>query len=120
MSGVQIYSNPPRRCGIRACPANVTPSHPVTQDVLVIAGGTGGRGFNHLLRGDNDGLIAVAETRMPGYETAFQMVRSVHKNLPVQPATIAACLSFLAAETQTSRSVQLNFLGGSRIARIQD
>lgn len=83
------------------CGPDVTPEGaaaippPVTKDVLIIAGGTGKHGFNPLLHGDNDGLIAVAETRMPGHESGFRLVRSIHKNLPVQPATISACVSFL-------------------------
>lgn len=86
-----------------ACASYVTPAGavaippPAASQVLVIAGGTGGRGFNPLLRGDNDGLITVAETRMPGHETSFRLVRSTHRDLPMLPGTIAACTDFLTA-----------------------
>jgi pimeloyl-ACP methyl ester carboxylesterase len=86
---------------VGACAPAVTPEGaaavplPIAKEVLVIAGGTGGRGFNPLLRGDNDGLIAVAETRMPEHETGVRLVRSIHKTLPVKPATISACINFL-------------------------
>jgi pimeloyl-ACP methyl ester carboxylesterase len=88
---------------IGPCGAAVTPEGaarvalPVCKEVLVIAGGTGGRGYNPLLRGDNDGLIAVAETRLPDHETGFLLTRSLHKTLPTKPETIAACVEFLAA-----------------------
>jgi len=70
---------------------------PTAKEVLVIAGGTGGSGFNPLLHGDNDGLITVVETRMPEHETEFRLVRSIHRNLPIKSATISACISFLTA-----------------------
>ncbi len=63
--------------------------------VLIIAGGTGGRGYNPVLRGDNDGLIAVAETRLPGGQTAFRRVRARHHALTLHPETRAACVEFL-------------------------
>jgi hypothetical protein len=70
---------------------------PICREVLVIAGGNGRSGYNPLIPGDNDGLIAVAETRMPGHETQFLLVRSRHKSLPVRPETIAACGQFLSS-----------------------
>jgi hypothetical protein len=48
---------------------------------MVIAGGTGGVGYNPLIPGDNDGLIAVEETRMQDRETAFLLLRSPHNHL---------------------------------------
>jgi pimeloyl-ACP methyl ester carboxylesterase len=95
---------------IGACAPMVTPKGaraippPAVDDVLVIAGGTGGRGFNPLLRGDNDGLISVAETRMLQHETQFQLVHSTHNNLPLAPATLAACVDFLT----TGQAATLN------------
>jgi hypothetical protein len=63
--------------------------------LLIIAGGTGARGYNPLLKGDNDGLIAVAETRLPGAETDFLRVRSRHHALSIHPASVEACAAFL-------------------------
>jgi pimeloyl-ACP methyl ester carboxylesterase len=70
---------------------------PTCPKTLVIAGGNGARGYNPLLPGDDDGLIAVAETRLPNHETAFTRVRALHKTLPLRPETIAACCGFLGA-----------------------
>ncbi len=70
---------------------------PVCQDTMIIAGGTGGRGYNPLLRGDNDGVVTVDETRLPGHEADFLLVRALHTSLPSRPETIAAALRFLDA-----------------------
>jgi pimeloyl-ACP methyl ester carboxylesterase len=69
---------------------------PECGDVAVIAGGTGGAGFNPLLGGDNDFTVTVAETRLPGIETDFLLVRATHTPLAAHRRTIAATLSFLA------------------------
>jgi len=61
----------------------------------IIAGGNGARGFNPLLNGDNDATVTVAETRMPGIENAFLLVRAMHNALISDRATAAATLSFL-------------------------
>lgn len=83
-------------CGAAVTPAGAAAvAVPDCEAVLVIAGGTGNRGYNPLLRGDNDGLIAVAETRLHGYETGFLLTRARHKNLPTKPETISACVKFL-------------------------
>jgi pimeloyl-ACP methyl ester carboxylesterase len=99
----RFHNTPGYETVIGPCGAAVTPKGaaevalPVCGEVLVIAGGTGGRGYNPLLRGDNDGLIAVAETRLPHHETGFLLTRSLHKNLPTKPETIAACVEFLGS-----------------------
>lgn len=83
------------------CSEDVTPvgaariPKPKCRGVMVIAGGTGSRGFNPLIPGDNDRLIAVEETRIPDYETEFRLVHSIHKSLPQQPETISTCCDFL-------------------------
>ncbi len=83
-------------CGAAVTPAGAAAvAVPDCKGILVIAGGTGGQGYNPLLRGDNDGLIAVAETRLPGYEAGFQLTRALHRSLPTKPDTIAACVRFL-------------------------
>ncbi len=86
---------------VGACAPAVTPAGaadlppPRAHAVLVVAGGTGRRGYNPLIPGDNDGLIRVSETRLPGAESAFLLVPSLHKFLPVRPAVIEACGAFL-------------------------
>ena len=83
-------------CGAAVTPAGAaTVPVPDCKGVLVIAGGTGNWGYNPLLRGDNDGLIAVAETRLPGHEAGFLLTRARHRSLPAKPETISACVSFL-------------------------
>jgi len=68
---------------------------PATDRVLIIAGGNGDRGYNPLIAGDNDWLVAVSETRLPGYETAFHLVPAMHRALPGRPETIAETIKFL-------------------------
>jgi pimeloyl-ACP methyl ester carboxylesterase len=83
-------------CAPALTPAGAAPiPPPACPKTLVIAGGNGAHGYNPLLPGDDDGLIAVAETRLPGHETAFTRVRALHKTLPLRPETIAACCGFL-------------------------
>lgn len=90
------------------CGRDVTPvgaakvPKPQCRGVLVIAGGTGSRGYSPFIRGDNDRLIAVEETRIPGYETEFLLVNSIHKSLPRQRQTISACCDFLDRVAQAS------------------
>ncbi|HTJ01703.1 MAG TPA: alpha/beta fold hydrolase [Methylovirgula sp.] len=93
---------PGYRIVVGRCGADVTPvgagkvPKPRCQGVMVIAGGTGSRGYNPFLPGDNDRLIAVEETRIRDYETEFLLVNSIHKLLPGQPKTISACCDFLS------------------------
>lgn len=87
-------------CGPVVTPAGATEvALPVVKDVLVIAGGTGKRGYNPLLRGDNDGLITVAETRMKEHESGFRLIRAIHKTLPAAPEAVSASIEFLRTGT---------------------
>ncbi len=69
------------------------PQSPAAGAVAVIAGGTGARGFNPLLPGDNDFTVTVAETQLPGAENL--LVRAVHNALPERPEVVRATLRFL-------------------------
>lgn len=63
--------------------------------VAVIAGGTGtADGHNPLIPGDDDGVLAVAETRLQGAHD-FLVVDALHSFILDHPATIAAVLNFL-------------------------
>jgi pimeloyl-ACP methyl ester carboxylesterase len=96
LSGVPGY---PALVG--ACAAAVTSAGaarlppPIAAGVFVIAGGTGRRGYNPLIPGDNDGLIRVAETRLAGAESGFLLVPSLHRFLPARRTVIEACGAFL-------------------------
>jgi pimeloyl-ACP methyl ester carboxylesterase len=96
------------KTAIGACHPVLTPNTavppPVTDRVLIIAGGNGKNGYNPLIAGDNDWLVAVSETRLPGYETAFHLVPAMHRALPGRSETIAATLKFL--QTVTNQSSQ--------------
>lgn len=63
-------------------------------DFAVIAGGTGTTlGKNLLIPGDNDGLLRVETTRLPG--GAFLKVNARHRTISAQPAVRTAVLRFL-------------------------
>ncbi|MEM7164777.1 MAG: alpha/beta fold hydrolase [Planctomycetota bacterium] len=65
-------------------------------EFAVIAGGTGSTiGKNPLLSGDNDGLLRVATTRLPG--GAFLRVNARHRKILDDPRARAATLRFLAS-----------------------
>ncbi len=62
----------------------------------VIAGGNGiPRGKNAMIRGDNDGVVAVADTVLPEMAD-FLLVDSIHTLLVSHPEVIRATLAFLA------------------------
>jgi len=68
---------------------------PEDVEIAVIAGGTaGGRGFNPLLSGNNDGVVTVAETDLPGVRDRLT-VPAIHTVIAASPQTIAATISFL-------------------------
>jgi len=68
-------------------------------EFAIIAGSHGDeRGYNPLLDGDDDGVVSVAATRLPG-AADFLAVRGVHSLLPSHPDVIAAASRFLSAGT---------------------
>jgi hypothetical protein len=69
---------------------------------LVVAGGSrDGRGYNPLVGGDDDGVVAVRETRLAGAE--LLSVRGVHTFLMNDDAARRAVREFLGAAPQPSR-----------------
>jgi pimeloyl-ACP methyl ester carboxylesterase len=82
------------------CGQAVTPTQAVkvpvpTTEIAVIAGGNGRAGYNPFLDGDNDGLVTVAETRLPGMEADFLILPSLHAGLPLRRDAMAATVRFL-------------------------
>ncbi len=70
------------------------PGFPPEAQGLVLAGGRGDpRGYNRLLDGDDDGVVAVREMGMPGIEPT--MVRGLHAFLQWRPAVLERAASFL-------------------------
>ena len=65
-----------------------------TCEFAVIAGGREGKGFNPLIPGDDDGIVSVASTRLPG-AADFLLVHSLHLNLLRADESIAAAVRFL-------------------------
>jgi pimeloyl-ACP methyl ester carboxylesterase len=65
-------------------------------EIAVMAGGNGRYGFNPFLSDDNDGIVTIPETRLPGAEAGFLVTRSIHRALPIRRDVIAATLAFLA------------------------
>lgn len=62
----------------------------------VVAGSTfAGRGANPLLEGDDDGVVSVAETLLPGAADVL-LVERWHTFIMDDPAVVAACARFLA------------------------
>ena len=54
-------------------------------EIAVIAGGNGSAGYNPFLSADNDGIVTVAGTRLPGMAADCLILRSLHARLPLQP-----------------------------------
>jgi len=92
-------------CGRTLAPANKDAIPiPRRAEVAVIAGGNGRRGYNPLLTGDNDSIVTVAETRLPGNEADFMLVPSLHISLPLRSDVIAATLGFLETGCLTKQA----------------
>ncbi|WP_419895928.1 esterase/lipase family protein [Roseomonas sp. USHLN139] len=96
-----VAALPPYRALTGECGQAVTPAGaarvpvPECRGIGVVAGGTGGRGYNPLLPGDNDGIVTVAETRLPEREEGFALVRARHTPLAASDGAIRAALGFL-------------------------
>jgi pimeloyl-ACP methyl ester carboxylesterase len=70
------------------------PPPPASCETLILVGGTGdGRGYNPALRGDDDGVVALHETSLPGLEPEF--VGGVHSTLQWRRDVLARAAAFL-------------------------
>jgi len=75
---------------------------------IVIAGASGtAEGWNPLLPGDDDGVVAVAETRLAGAE-AFLPVPAIHTFIVNHPRSIAACLAFLGKDRRPTAGLPVS------------
>ena len=73
-------------------------SPPVSAELLVLAGGRHDSevGYTRRIAGNNDGLVSVAETALPGVVPEF--VGGVHSTLQWRPAVLRRAVRFLAGE----------------------
>lgn len=80
--------------------AAALPPPPASAEVLILAGGKreGERGYSRWIAGNNDGLVGVAETALPGI--APELVYGAHSFLQWRPAVLARAAAFLAGEAQ--------------------
>ncbi|MEX1367543.1 MAG: hypothetical protein AB1Z98_30725 [Nannocystaceae bacterium] len=70
------------------------PGLPAQVDALVLAGGRGDpRGYNPRIQGDDDGVVGVEETRLPGVEPT--VVGGVHSLLQWRPDVLRRAAAFL-------------------------
>lgn len=73
------------------------PDQPDNAQVLVLAGGRGDtRGYNPVLDGDDDGVVAVEEMVLPG--AAVEFVGGVHGMLQWTPTILDRAAAFLRGE----------------------
>jgi alpha-beta hydrolase superfamily lysophospholipase len=79
------------------------PVPPSSCETLILVGGTGdGRGYNPAIPGDDDGVVALEETPLPGLEPEF--VGGVHSTLQWREDVLARAAAFLAdGQPPTSR-----------------
>ncbi len=81
--------------GTGLVPEEVRRIPPPDRPFLIIAGARGdGRGWNPWLPGDDDGVVRLEETELPGAAGRL-VVRSLHAFLPSDRAAIARTLQFL-------------------------
>ncbi len=70
------------------------PPPPPSCETLILVGGTGdARGYNPRIPGDDDGVVASAETSLEGVESEF--VGGVHSLLQWRPEVLARACEFL-------------------------
>lgn len=69
---------------------------PASAELLILAGGKHGSevGYSRRIAGNNDGLVSVAETALPGVVPEF--VGGVHSTLQWRPAVLRRAAEFLA------------------------
>lgn len=70
------------------------PPPPESCETLILVGGTGdGRGYNPAIDGDDDGVVALDETALPGLAPEF--VGGVHSTLQWRPDVLKKAAEFL-------------------------
>jgi hypothetical protein len=73
------------------------PLPPPSCRTLILIGGTGdGRGYNPMIAGDDDGVVASAETALPGLKPEF--VGGLHSTLQWRADVLARAAAFLSAD----------------------
>ena len=83
------------RAGQQLTPAVASQLPKLTAEFGIIAGGRrDGAGYNPCLAGDDDGTVAVPETRLSGARDHI-LVRSPHATISGHPATISGVRNFL-------------------------
>lgn len=73
------------------------PALPASARLLILAGGTGGRGYNPLIPGDDDGLVGLSEMRLGDIEPTF--VGGPHSTLQWSPRILARAAAFLREDS---------------------
>lgn len=74
------------------------PPPPATCTTLILVGGTGdGRGYNPVIDGDDDGIVASRDTPLPGLDPEF--VGGVHSTLQWRPDVLQRAAEFLLNES---------------------
>lgn len=78
--------------------AALLPAPPASAAVLVLAGGRHGSevGYSRRIPGNNDGLVGVAETALPGITPEF--VGGVHSTLQWRPQVLRRAVRFLGGD----------------------
>jgi pimeloyl-ACP methyl ester carboxylesterase len=84
----------------------------------IVAGGFGERGLNPLLEGDDDLVVTVAETRLPG-ATDFRLVNCRHSGLLYDPTVHQQTLRFLqhGCFTTNAERQPIPFLDAAQVNR---
>jgi hypothetical protein len=96
LTHIPFYREVTGACG-QSVPPNGAAKIPMPPaEIGVIAGGTGGFGFNPWLGEDNDGILRVTETRLNGAESGFRLVPALHAVMPRSREVIEATAAFLS------------------------
>jgi len=81
--------------GQQLTPAKIAKIPAIIQSFGIIAGGTDdGEGFNPILKGNDDGTVAVDETRLSDADD-FIIIPEIHARISNHPKTIEATINFL-------------------------
>jgi len=96
MSGIKLFHTiaGPSGQDVRPYKAQDLPKPDIS--TLIIAGGRGTKtGFNPLFGEDNDGIVTVEESQIPGIPN-FKLVKSIHTTIMDHPDSLKAILNFMS------------------------